>query len=40
MGVISGVSVLAPAFEKRTGRKVMVRFEQAAAMRREEPYIN
>jgi molybdate transport system substrate-binding protein len=32
MGVISGVNDLAPAYEKLTGHKVIVRFEQAAAM--------
>src|SRR5215470_17778774 len=32
MGVISGVSDLAPAYEKLTGHTVTVRFEQAAAM--------
>jgi len=32
MGVISGVSDLAPAYEKLTGHSVVVRFEQAAAM--------
>ncbi len=32
MGVISGVSDLAPAYEKLTGHSVIVRFEQAAAM--------
>src|SRR5215471_3900641 len=32
MGVISGVSDLAPAFERLTGHSVVVRFEQAAAM--------
>ena len=32
MGVISGVSDLAPAYEKLTGHKVVARFEQAAAM--------
>jgi len=30
MGVISGIRDLAPAFEKKTGHKVIVRFEQAA----------
>src|SRR6266478_3447127 len=32
MGVVSGVSDLAPAYEKLTGHSVVVRFEQAAAM--------
>jgi molybdate transport system substrate-binding protein len=32
MGVISGVSDLAPAYEKLTGHTVIVRFEPAAAM--------
>jgi molybdate transport system substrate-binding protein len=32
MGVISGVSDLAPAYEKLTGHTVIVRFEQTAAM--------
>jgi hypothetical protein len=32
MGVISGVSDLAPASEKLTGHTVIVRFEQAGAM--------
>jgi molybdate transport system substrate-binding protein len=32
MGVISGVSDLAPAYEKLTGHSVIVRFEQAGAM--------
>ena len=32
MGVISGVSDLAPAYERLTGHTVTVRFEQAAAM--------
>ena len=32
MGVISGVSDLAPAYERLTGHSVVVRFEQAAAM--------
>ena len=32
MGVISGVTDLAPAFERLTGHSVVVRFEQAAAM--------
>jgi len=32
MGVISGVSDLAPAYEKLTGHVVSVRFEQTAAM--------
>jgi molybdate transport system substrate-binding protein len=32
MGVISGVKDLAPAYEKLTGHKVIVRFESAAAM--------
>jgi molybdate transport system substrate-binding protein len=32
MGVISGVNDLAPAYEKLTGHKIIVRFEQAAAM--------
>lgn len=32
MGVISGVSDLAPAYEKLTGHTVAVKFEQAAAM--------
>jgi molybdate transport system substrate-binding protein len=32
MGVISGVSDLAPAYEKLTGHTVTVKFEQAAAM--------
>jgi molybdate transport system substrate-binding protein len=32
MGVISGVSDVAPAYEKLTGYKVIVRFEQNAAM--------
>jgi molybdate transport system substrate-binding protein len=32
MGVISGVSDLAPAYEKLTGHSVIVRFEQTAAM--------
>src|SRR3984957_6940093 len=32
MGVISGVSDLAPAYEKLTGHSVVVRFEQTAAM--------
>ena len=30
MGVISGVRDLAPAFEQKTGHKVIVRFEQTA----------
>jgi molybdate transport system substrate-binding protein len=34
MGVISGVRDLAPAYEKLTGHKVIVRFEQAGAMNR------
>src|SRR5215470_1976762 len=32
MGVISGVSDLAPAYERLTGHSVVVRFEQTAAM--------
>jgi molybdate transport system substrate-binding protein len=32
MGVISGVTDLAPAYERLTGHSVIVRFEQAAAM--------
>jgi molybdate transport system substrate-binding protein len=32
MGVVSGVSDLAPAYEKLTGHSVIVRFEPAAAM--------
>jgi molybdate transport system substrate-binding protein len=32
MGVVSGVKDLAPAYEQLTGHKVIVRFEQAAAM--------
>src|SRR5215467_15922154 len=32
MGVISGISDLAPAYEKLTGHSIIVRFEQAAAM--------
>jgi len=32
MGVISGMSDLAPAYEKLTGHSIIVRFEQAAAM--------
>ena len=34
MGVISGIRDLAPAFEQRTGHKVIVRFEQAADLTR------
>ncbi len=30
MGVVSGLHDLAPAFEKKTGHKVIVRFEQTA----------
>jgi molybdate transport system substrate-binding protein len=32
MGVVSGVSDLAPAYEKLTGHSIIVRFEPAAAM--------
>src|SRR6266849_2277389 len=32
MGVVSGLRDLAPAYEKLTGHKVIVIFEQAAAM--------
>jgi molybdate transport system substrate-binding protein len=34
MGVISGITDLAPAFEQKTGNKVIVRFEQAADLTR------